>query len=99
MLVVIGNHKWELQSLLTMVQIIQNAREWDVNNQEFLHIVSVMLKFLLQRGVCQQVFHTDPQLIYGGGVNKKSPTDVRLSSDKKMIDPQREEFSIFFRAS
>lgn len=32
-------------------------------------------------------------------MNKKSLTNVRLFSEKEMIDPQREEFSIFFRAS
>lgn len=65
MLVVIRNHKWKPKSLITMIQLIQDAREWDVNNQEIFHIFAVSLKFLSQSGICQQVFHTDPHVIYG----------------------------------
>lgn len=47
-----------------MIQLIQDAREWDVNNQDIFHIFIVSLKFLLQPGTCQQVFHTDSHVIY-----------------------------------
>jgi hypothetical protein len=64
MLIVIRNHKWKPKSLLTMIRMIHDAREWDVNNLDIFHIFVVSLRFLLQWRICQQVFHTDPHVIY-----------------------------------
>lgn len=65
MLVSIRNHKWGPKSLLPMIQMMHDVREWVVNNQDIFHTFSVSLKFLLQWRICQQVFHTDPHVIYG----------------------------------
>lgn len=64
MFVVIRNHRWKPKSLLTMAQLIPDAREWDVNNQDIFHIFTVSQKIVLQWRVCQQVFHTDSHVIY-----------------------------------
>jgi len=63
MLVVFRNNKRMPKSLLTMMRLIWDLREWDVNNQDVFHIFVVRLKFLLQWRIYQQVFHTDPHVI------------------------------------
>jgi hypothetical protein len=47
MLVLIRNHKLNPKSLLTMIQLMWETREWTVNKREIFHMFTVSLKFLL----------------------------------------------------